>query len=192
MSSSQDLDLYEDYCRSIHARRFLQPFLDLPYSERPSFLDTVPEYTSWQLQNHKQLYKDFTKLFSPNKKSYKSVRYFITFTYNPSSGKTKEEFKSATLKQLSRKIFTSVTYAFEHEDSNIHCHAIAVSTHHLSQSNFTSHIRKFGHVDIKHVTTDNGLLDYISKESTPHTLVQGAEPEREQREDSPHAPTIIF
>lgn len=69
------------------------------------------------------------------------------------------------MKQLNREIFTSVQYAIEHPDDNIHFHSICESVHDLTVAHFKSHIRKFGNIKIQRVIHDNGLLEYISKES---------------------------
>ncbi len=98
----------------------------------------------------------------------KSLVYFLTFTSNEKL--PKESFKHAVVKQLEREIFSKVKYVFEHEDTNIHCHAYVTATHTINKDNFKSHIRKFGNMDIKHVKTDNGIEEYISKENTPITL----------------------
>lgn len=98
----------------------------------------------------------------------KSLVYLLTFTSNEKL--PKESFKHAVVKQLEREIFSKVKYVFEHEDTNIHCHAYVTATHTINKDNFKSHIRKFGNMDIKHVKTDNGIEEYISKENTPITL----------------------
>lgn len=102
------------------------------------------------------------------KSKQKSLNYIITFTWNQRL--PKESFKHAVVKQLNRTIFSKVTYVFEHEDTNIHCHAYVTATHTLNKENFKSHAEKFGFVDVKHSSKDNGIMDYISKENTPIIL----------------------
>lgn len=91
-------------------------------------------------------------------------KYLVTFTFDPKKDNTKEQFKAGVLKQLSRA-WDHVQYAFEHEDSNIHCHSVITTTHRITAKNFDSHQRKYGHVDVRLVKIDNGLAEYISKES---------------------------
>lgn len=98
----------------------------------------------------------------------KSLVYLLTFTSNEKL--PKESFKHAVIKQLEREIFSKVKYVFEHEDTNIHCHAYVTATHTLNKDNFKSHIRKYGNMDLRHIKTDNGIDEYISKENTPITL----------------------
>ena len=95
-------------------------------------------------------------------------KYLITFTHNNEHDKS--SFSSAVIKQLNRAVFSSVLYAFEHQETNLHCHAICESRFKLDKSHFKSHIKKHGSVDIATVKKDNGLEEYISKESTPIRL----------------------
>jgi len=89
--------------------------------------------------------------------------YLITFTHNQTTDKAL--FRAAVIKQLNRSIFLQVRFAEEHKDTNYHLHAICTSKFNLNKDNFKSHARKYGHVDVRHVTQDNGLDEYISKES---------------------------
>jgi len=89
--------------------------------------------------------------------------YLITFTHNQTTDKA--IFRAAVIKQLNRSIFLQVRFAEEHKDTNYHLHAICTSKFNLNKDNFKSHARKYGHVDVRHVTKDNGLDEYISKES---------------------------
>lgn len=91
-----------------------------------------------------------------------SNRYLITFTSNNSVGL--DLWKQAVEAQLSRKIFAGGKYAYEHEETNVHCHAFVNATHTLNKSNFKMFERKYGYIDLKHVHNDNGIDDYISKE----------------------------
>lgn len=92
-------------------------------------------------------------------------KYLVTFTYDPKKGNTPEQFKTAVVKQLNRA-WDNVKYAFEHEDTNIHCHAIIeYAKTGINKTNFDSHIRKYGNVDVRLISRDNGLEEYISKEN---------------------------
>lgn len=93
-----------------------------------------------------------------------SHKYLITFTHAPTLS-TKEQFKASVIKQLARAIFSFTEHVFEHEDTNIHCHAICESRFTLNATNFKSHATKHGFVQVKTVKQDNGLSDYINKEN---------------------------
>lgn len=109
-------------------------------------------------------------MYNSHKKSVtgQKNKYFITFTHNNNT--PKDDFKKAVEKQLERKIFTHVEYAFEHEETNIHCHAIVESKFTLNSLNFKSHSTKHGYVQIKIIKHDNGLQDYINKENPSSIL----------------------
>jgi hypothetical protein len=96
-------------------------------------------------------------------------KYFITFTHNNET--PKDAFKAAVIKQLERKIFSHVEYTFEHEDTNIHAHAKVESKFTLNHTNFKSHIRKHGNVQVKIIKIDNGTSNYINKEN-PSDIIE--------------------
>lgn len=150
------------------------------YDEWKSFCIEIdgptPTFTSFENMFFQEILDRYKKLNGLTKKEYPQRRYLLTFTFNPNTQYTKEEFKSAVIKQLQRKVIAEGSYAFEHEDSNIHCHALVTSTHPLTKSNFNSHIRKFGHMDIKSITEDNGILDYITKEATAVAINSSSPP----------------
>lgn len=130
------------------------------------YMDTMPRYSDDELLGFKlwyeseQLPKDL-EIFKARKRT--NYFYFLTFTWNNSVDKTL--FKQAVEKQLTRSIILTGRYSFEHEDTNIHCHAYVQTNHRLSKANFASHSRKYGFVDIKRVTKDNGVNSYMSKEN---------------------------
>lgn len=128
-------------------------------------------FQSFEKMFFKQILLNYKQLHGITKQ-YKSRKYLITFTYNPNSGYTKESFKQAVIKQLNRKTIEEAHYAFEHEETNIHCHALVTSTHPLSKANFHSHSRKYGNIDLKSVQNDNGIIDYISKETSIFSIIK--------------------
>lgn len=124
-----------------------------------------PAMFEFQTNKHKMdaFYKAILK-----KPRQKSLIYFITFTSN--NKVSVEAFKYGIVKQLEREIFSKVKYSFEHEDTNIHCHAYVTATHTINKDNFKSTIRKYGNMDIKHIKVDNGIEEYMSKENEVITL----------------------
>lgn len=150
---------YKQWCDT-YAYDFLHCLADL---ECPTKL--IP-YTKERSEYQHQLTVQYLKEAYPNLIP-KLNPYLVTFTHNPNSKHSKEQFKKAVIKQLSRKIFSEGKYAFEHEDTNIHCHALVMPTHGLTQTNFTMFTREHGYIKLDKVTKDNGIEEYISKESTP-------------------------
>jgi len=93
-------------------------------------------------------------------------RYFVTFTKDPKKGHTTEEWKKAVLKQIQRKTFTNYCYCYEHQDTNLHCHAVLSTPHTINATNFASFAKNYGIVLIpKHEVIDNGLERYMTKEN---------------------------
>lgn len=101
--------------------------------------------------------------------------YLVTFTRNPNSKYTVEQWRQAVLKQLKRHVFIKGDYAFEHEDTNIHCHAYVTSKG-IHKTNFESFAHNYGHVDIKTVKQDNGIHAYIGKENEIKSFVNVSYP----------------
>lgn len=131
---------------------------------------TAPTFKSFKRHFEKEILEEYKNYNGFTKAKVSHQRYLITFTRNPNTQLSKEDFKQAVVKQLQRKIIYNGEYSFEHEDTNIHCHAYVIATHALSKSNFNSHIRKFGNIDVTRVTHDHGVKDYISKESLPRAI----------------------
>lgn len=88
-------------------------------------------------------------------------KYFITFTWNNSV--LKSLWLSRVKFELSRKYVKSFKAVIEHADSNIHCHALLVTDQSLAKRHFSTFVKKCGFVDIKHVTSDNGIDQYGDK-----------------------------
>lgn len=127
-------------------------------------IDPTPEYLTWTEKNSPEL-MNFVATNSRRLSKTGSINpmYLITFTHNQTTDKAL--FRAAVIKQLNRSIFLKVRFAEEHKDTNYHIHAICTSKFNLNKTNFESHSRKHGHVDVRHVTEDNGLDEYISKEN---------------------------
>lgn len=106
-------------------------------------------------------------------------RFFLTFTLKPElpglqshSEQWISAFRRAVIKQLQRQIITSGSYVFEHVDLNCHCHAYVTSNYNITRKHFESVTKKFGYVDLRRVTHDNGVEEYMGKEH----LVQSIPP----------------
>lgn len=94
-----------------------------------------------------------------------SNKYFLTFTKQPDL--LIPVWKIAVQRQLTRKIFSDVTYTIEHADTNIHCHAVVTSNTPITNRLFKSHNKSYGNVNFKKIIDDNGIMTYMSKESQP-------------------------
>lgn len=95
----------------------------------------------------------------------KVSKYFVTFTKDPSKGTPISEWKDAVEKQLSKKWFAHWVAVYEHEDTNIHCHALITPEHNLHKDHFKMFAQKYGYVDVKRVHNDNGITEYMQKEN---------------------------
>lgn len=94
-------------------------------------------------------------------------RYFITFSPDPKKLEKHglEAWKACLRKQLDKTCITSFKAAYEHKETNIHLHAIVNANRQLVKRNFKVHMTKFGFVDLKSVRYDNGMEEYITKET---------------------------
>lgn len=148
---------FASYIRLQYDSLAMDAFLDGTY--------TIVSRKEWELANWRKVFEEWLATKGRKIGPVLDCVYFITFTYNPSCKYSKEEFKKAVEKQLKRGIFSSYKHVFEHEDSNIHAHALVHSKHRLNKDNFKSHARKYGYVDIKSVKEDNGIEEYLTKEN---------------------------
>lgn len=94
--------------------------------------------------------------------------YFVTFTHSDKKS-TKEEFKKTVIHKITtRTTWKDYVYCFEHEDTNIHCHALLnCGSNRINETNFKTIVRDHGKVHWQTVSTDNGIEQYISKENKP-------------------------
>lgn len=106
------------------------------------------------------------------RKQFDGTRYILTFTRNPNSRKNLKQWYERILKELKRKTYKCNALAIEHPDSNIHCHAIIDSSKPISHTLFEVFKRDYGNIDLKRINIDNGVTDYIAKETDPITLEQ--------------------
>lgn len=157
-----DVHTFRQYCHEAIAlqQRFPRgpqsPMTPEEYREYNSFMETksidmmeyIRTHPRYQLEQH-------------------SNKYFITFTYNPST--EREAFIPAVIKQLQREIHLHVHYCIEHEDTNIHVHALVESQQgvSLTADRYKSHARKHGHVRVDHIKQNNGIEQYMEKENKP-------------------------
>lgn len=101
--------------------------------------------------------------FKKTTKSDKNVRtYFVTFTYNNVADK--DEWEDRVITELSKKSWITSKYCIEHKDTNIHAHALVTTKYKKTRRDFAVFERKFGGVNVKLVSKDNGILDYMEKE----------------------------
>lgn len=110
------------------------------------------------------------KLKLRERKKYDGIRYLLTFTRNPNSNKTLPQWYARVYKELQRQTFSNVTLAIEHPTTNIHIHAVVDANKPISKTLFKVFARDYGYTDTRRVNIDNGLIDYISKESDPKNL----------------------
>lgn len=102
--------------------------------------------------------------------------YLVTFTVDRKKvpDLTKDQFAMIVEKQLSRSTLYEASYAIEHIDTNMHAHCRIQSWQTLSTPNKQWHymVNNIGRVDQRAVRKDNGIMEYISKESVPKVREQ--------------------
>lgn len=98
--------------------------------------------------------------------------YLLTFTYNNRSG-TKIEWFNLLCKQLESKLFLTWVACVEHIDRNIHSHVLVTTKHaNLSQQSFKAFVKKH-RLDIRKVSSNNGIETYQSKENPTFEETKG-------------------
>lgn len=91
--------------------------------------------------------------------------YFLTFTRDPKKC-TVEEWKKGMARTLKHKSLGKGKYAYEHEDTNIHCHVYAQCEQTPSPAKFESFTKRYGLIHCsKKINVDNGIEAYIGKEN---------------------------
>lgn len=95
---------------------------------------------------------------------YDGLAYLITFTCNPNSRYTKGQWLERVVKELRRTPLSNVKATLEHVDSNIHCHALVTSTKALYKKLFKVFNDRYGYVDLRRISVDNGTQEYIEKD----------------------------
>lgn len=92
------------------------------------------------------------------------TRYLITFTKKPEVDMSK--WKARVEMELERSHITQViNKAFEHMESNPHCHAYVEVKRKIDKlKDYPTFIKKFGFVDIRLIKKDNGVSQYFLNE----------------------------
>jgi len=122
------------------------------------------------LAHWKQCYLCNSWLKKADKAKEKSpLRYFVTFTVDPSKGIDLDTFRAAVEKQLARVTLCDAYYVIEHIDTNMHAHCLVFSWQSLSapQKQWHYMTKNVGRVDQVRVRKDNGISSYMSKENKP-------------------------
>lgn len=98
------------------------------------------------------------------------VRYFLTFTVDPTKGVSHDTFEKKVFEQCERwGVFTSVKMCFEHKASNYHAHVDGICPRYLwkgKNGSFKGYISNVGNVHWDEpVTLDRGIGTYMAKEA---------------------------
>lgn len=97
-----------------------------------------------------------------------SFRYLVTFTRNPNSRFSLEQWLVRIRKECMKSFIIKAACALEHPESNIHVHVCMETSKAISNKSQTSPFkvfsRDYGFVDVRRIVVDNGVEDYISKE----------------------------
>lgn len=118
--------------------------------DQPFHLDCVP-------LSEEERYKS-------RKETSGKIAYLITFTIDPKKNVSKEEFEKRVKYEMLRKNIIDYSYIYETgENENLHAHAKVLSAIYIKPSQyFKTYIKKIGRVDVKRITTDNGVLEYFA------------------------------
>jgi len=148
---------------------------------------SVQELNQWYHDN----LEEFTRLqlkYVMYKPSTGIKRHLITFTRNPNSNYSVEQFKQSCEHQIARNLFACVKYTSEHHDTNIHYHAWVTTKYSITIKRFEAHSKKHGTVNVQPPGTDNGIDSYFSKENEIIYLVDSQKATRAQYENKNLAP----
>jgi len=97
-------------------------------------------------------------------------KYFITFTKRNEIDAKK--FKKRIAFELQRKFVVSFSVCFEHEDTNLHAHAIIESSRHLRKANdFKTYLNNYGFLDIQMVRNEAAVQQYLEKDGVVHDKI---------------------
>jgi len=119
------------------------------------------------------LYPEQLKLYGtpppPPPKVYKPVRYLLTFTVDPKNNIDFLKFQWWCMKEAEKAIFLTVKMAYEHVNTNMHCHMDALCKKPISfgpKGNFASYERNVGIILHRGpIKKDNGIQTYLDKEA---------------------------
>jgi len=115
------------------------------------------------------------RFFELDKARRKLYCYFITYTIDPQKLDLFDEAKAYVDSRINLEYVTRTTTVVEHPDENVHFHQILYSTKPLQKSiHFKHYMTKFGFVDFKPANpkNDQKMVDYITKEGKPYTLIK--------------------
>lgn len=97
-------------------------------------------------------------------------KYFITFTKRDEINS--EKFKKRIAFELQRKHVVSFKVCFEHEDQNLHAHALVESNKYLRKNDtFKTYMRNYGFVDLQKVRNEAAVDLYLQKENSFHDKI---------------------
>jgi len=120
-------------------------------------------------KNHLDSYPDFLETLPKSQKPSKDAKkqYLLTFTRDP--GLDVHLWFQRLCIALQSKMLKTMNASIEHIDKNIHCHALVTTTCSLSRDKFVSFLKDARNpqraLDIRKVANDNGISEYINKES---------------------------
>lgn len=111
-----------------------------------------------------------------DRKKFIGQTYLITFTRNPSSRFSPDEWLTRVKRELKKTFIITVKAVLEHPDTNMHVHAIVTTNRLIARvvpgkkhQHFYAFVRDYGHVDIQRINVDNGVENYIAKEAKPYS-----------------------
>lgn len=122
-----------------------------------------------EIENHFRPMYSLPLLVDPYGSTSSSSKYLITFTKDDKKIQDNQKWLDRVKKELSRKVITKyITGSLEHEGDNIHFHAYVeckpqtmIPNRTAKKYTFHSFEKLCGHVDVKHVKTDNGISEYM-------------------------------
>ena len=83
------------------------------------------------------------------------------------------KFKKRIAFELQRKFVVSFKVCFEHEDSNLHAHAVVESNRHLRKKDmFKTYLNNYGFIDMQLVRSEEAVNQYLEKESEVYDKIE--------------------
>lgn len=108
-------------------------------------------------------YNEYLEFLDSKKKS-SSLLYLVTFTRNPNSRYSYEDWIFRIKKECMKNFVVSVKVVKENADSNVHVHAVMLTNKRITKREFKVFNRDYGYVDVRRIKSDNGVMGYIEKD----------------------------
>lgn len=106
------------------------------------------------------------------RKRFDGTKYLLTFTRNPNSKYTFDDWIHRIQLELSKNFIVDHSCCLENLDTNVHVHSIIEVNKPIAKNQFKVFQRDYGYVDLRRVNVDNGVEQYITKNYPKNTPIK--------------------